>query len=75
LKLKYDEALSNFAFNFDLRRYIQAAAMDISVNNINVRAADAYGRDALTKNGCDLLSHVKYNDQDLLSHFEYNDQT
>jgi hypothetical protein len=26
LKLRYDEPLSNFAFNFSLRRYIKAAA-------------------------------------------------
>jgi hypothetical protein len=27
LKLKYDEALSNFAFNFNLRRYTMVMAM------------------------------------------------
>ena len=27
LKLKYDELLSNFAFNFNLRRYVVADAM------------------------------------------------
>jgi hypothetical protein len=27
LKLKYDEMLSNFAFNFNLRRYMMAALL------------------------------------------------
>jgi hypothetical protein len=30
LKLKYDETLSNFGFNFNLRRYITAAATEIN---------------------------------------------
>jgi hypothetical protein len=31
LKLKYDEPLSNFAFKFNLRRYINAAGVDTVV--------------------------------------------
>jgi hypothetical protein len=35
LKLKYDELLSSFAFNFNLRRYIMAAASRFQVNLVD----------------------------------------
>jgi len=42
LKLEYDEALSNFAFNFNLRRCTTAALFHAAIKDIDVVIDETY---------------------------------
>jgi hypothetical protein len=48
LTLKYDEPLSNFAFNFNLRRYTTCYPLDTLKSQMSVRGGLKVGRCRLT---------------------------
>jgi hypothetical protein len=58
-KVKYDEPVSNFAFNFNLRRYNKASADAAKKQAAAAAAADKASADAARKQAADKVGRCR----------------